>query len=148
MLYSVRNYVILLLQFTIPALFIVIAMLTEQMNSGDKDLPQLAISFNEYLQTVTTVERGSLASGSPMENIFTNYENIINGLPSIHSLHVTNADFQDEILEQYRISLSDTNLKFMVGVTFNSSAIKAWFNNQAYHTAPLAINTINNAILK
>lgn len=147
-LYSIRNYILLLLQFFIPALFIVITMLTEQANSGDKDLPELAISFNEYLQTVTTVARGSLASGSLIENVLTNYENIINGLPSVHSLHVTDQDFQNAILDQYQASLSDTNLKFMVGVTFNGSAIMAWFNNQAYHTAPLAINTINNAILK
>ncbi|KAG4070234.1 hypothetical protein HA402_003924 [Bradysia odoriphaga] len=147
-LYSIRNYILLLLQFVIPALFIVITMLTEQMNSGDKDLPELAISFGEYLQTVTTVAHGTLASGSLIENISTNYENIINGLPTVHTLHVTSDDFQDDILAQYQNSLSDTNLKFMVGVTFNGTAIEAWFNNQAYHTAPLAINTINNAILK
>lgn len=147
-LYSIRNRVLLLLQFFIPALFIVITMLTEQLGGGDKDLPELSISFNEYLETVTTVENGSISSGSIVGNFLTNYESIINGLPNVHSLTVTNRDFQDDILDQYEISLSNTNLKYMVGVTFSDSIITAWFNNQGYHTAPLAINTINNAILK
>ncbi len=123
-------------------------MLTEQFNSGDKDLPELSISFNEYLSTVTTAELRAITNGSQTEDIFSNYERIINGLSNVHSLTVTNGDFQAEILEQYRISLSNTNLKYMVGVTFDDAAIKVWFNNQAYHTSPLAINTINNAILK
>lgn len=123
-------------------------MLTESFNSGDKDLPELAISFNEYLETFTTMERGAMSSGSLMENVSTNYENIISGLSDAHRITIINSDFEDEILEQYQTSLSNTNLKYMVGVTFNDSVIKAWFNNQGYHTAPLAINTINNAILK
>lgn len=147
-LYSIRNIIILLLQFIIPAVFIIIAMLTEQLNSGDKDLPELSISFNEYLETITTVERGPITTGSLVETVFTNYEKLINELPSEHSLRITNNNFQDDILEQYSESVSNTNLKSMVGVTLNDSMITAWFNNQAYHTAPLSINTINNAILK
>lgn len=147
-LYSIRNYRLLLLQFIIPAFFIIITMLTGTSNFGDKDLPELAISFNEYLETVTTVARGSIESGTLLDNISTTYENIIDSLSNNHHLTVSNRDFEDEILDQYRISLSATNLKYMVGVTFNNSEIRAWFNNQGYHTAPLAINTVNNAILK
>lgn len=147
-LFTIRNYRLLILQFFIPAFFIIVTMLSVTDNFGDKDLPELAISFNEYLQTITTVERGSVQSGTLLDNVFTSYESIINGLSSAHSLTVTNRDFQDEILDQYRISLGNTNLKRMIGVTFNDSEIIAWFNNQAYHTAALAVNTINNAILK
>lgn len=147
-LYSIRNYRILLLQFIIPAFFIIVTMLTGTSNFGDKDLPELAISFNEYLETVTIVERGSIESGTLLDNICTSYENIINSLSDVHRVTVSNRDFEDEILDQYRTSLSNTNLKYMVGVTFNNSEIRAWFNNQGYHTAPLAVNTVNNAILK
>ena len=147
-LYTIRNYILLLIQIFIPVLIVVITMLTDGFGSGDKDLPELAISFNEYLATVTTVERGSMASGSVAEGIFTNYGNIINGLSGEHTLRVTNKNFQDEILDQYRTSLSYTNLNYMIGASFTDSEIRVWFNNQAYHTAPLAVNTINNAILK
>ena len=123
-------------------------MLIELFNTSGGDLPPLPISFNEYLATVTTVERGPMTSGSVVESISNNYENIINGLSSEHTLRVTTRNFQDEILDQYSVSMSETNLNFMVGVSFNDSAIIAHFNNQAFHTAPLTINTINNAILR
>lgn len=147
-LYLIRNYILLFLQFFIPILFLIITMLTEAATSGDKDLPELAISFNEYLETVTTVAKTSIVSGSLIESISTSYENIIEGLSNAHSLTVTTRDFQEEILDQYRTSLSNTNLKSMVGVSFSDSQVIAWFNNQGYHTAPLTINTINNAMLK
>lgn len=148
-LYSIRNYILLSIQFIIPALFVVITMLIEMFNNnGGGDLPELPISFNEYLSTVTTVERGSMTSGSVVEGISTSYESMINGFSSDHALRVTTRNFEDDILDQYRASLSDTNLNYMVGVSFSDSEIRAWFNNQGYHTAPLTINTINNAILR
>lgn len=125
----------------------IVTMITDGLApSGGKDLPELAISFNEYLSTVTTVERG--ASGSVVEGITRNFESIINDLSSDHSLRIASKPFQDEILDQYRTSLSETNLKYMVGITFSDAEIKAWFNNQAYHTAPLVVNTFHNAVLR
>lgn len=148
-LYSIRNYILLIIQFVIPALFVVITMLSESALTGNLDLPELAISFDEYIQTVTTAEKGSFGVGSTMGNIFESYENSFKNLPPEHQLRVTEKDFQQEILDQYRTSLSKTNLNYMVGVSFRAdNVITAWFNNQGYHTAPLTINLINNAILK
>lgn len=147
-LYSIRNYILLIIQFVIPALFIVITMLGESTLTGDKDLPQLSIAFDEYLSTVTTVQKGTFQEGSLVDNIFKSYQNGFSNLPEEHSLSVTDNDFQDEILNQYRASMSKTNLNYMVGATFSDGMIKAWFNNQGYHTAPLTVNLINNAILK
>ena len=147
-LYSTRNYILVIVQFVIPALFVVLTMMIEDFDLSAKELPALPISFDKYLATVTTVEKGSYKNGSTIENVFKSYERIINGLPSGHTLKVTTRDFQDEILDRYRNSISEVNLNHMIGASFNASQIKVWFNNQGYHTAPLAINTINNAILK
>lgn len=147
-LYSIRNYILLIFQFAIPALFVVITMLISNFNASGGDLPSLPIAFEEYLTTVTTIERGAMESGSFAESIFTSYENIISGLSNDHTARVTTRDFQVEILEQYERSMSETNLNFMVGVSISDEGIRAWFNNQGFHTAPLTINTINNAILR
>lgn len=146
--YSIRNYVLLIIQLVIPALFVIITMLADGLSDGDQNLPELAISFNEYLETVTTMERGLITSGSMVDRISASYENFINSQSDVHTLRITTRDFEDEILDQYRTSLSDTNLYHMIGVSFSEAEIKAWFNNQGYHTAALAVNTINNAILK
>lgn len=146
--YSIRNYILLIIQFVIPALFVVITMLIERFSNVGGDLPGLSIAFNEYPMTVTTVERGSMTSGSVVEGVFTSFESLVNDQSGEHSLRVTTRDFQEQILDQYRSSIFETNSNFMIGVTFSDSGIRAWFNNQAFHTAPLAVNSINNAILR
>ena len=147
-LYSIRNYILLFIQFFIPAFFIVTTMLTDSLFSGNKDLPELAISLVQYLTTVTTIEKGTLPSDSISEKIFTNYESYVKGLSNEHTLYIATKNFEDAILDKYGESLSRTNLNYMVGVTIDEFNITAWFNNQAYHTAPLAVNLINNAMLK
>jgi ATP-binding cassette, subfamily A (ABC1), member 3 len=147
-LYSIRNYILLIIQFAIPALFVVITMLLEDFTSGDKDLPALPIGFDQYISTVSTVSKGSMAAGSTVEKIFKGYEEIFRSRPGDHQLAVTDKDFQDAILDQYKEFKSKTNLEFMVGASLNDEGITAWFNNQGYHTAPLAINLLNNVILK
>lgn len=146
-LYSIRNYILLIIQFVIPSLFIIITMLSSSAFTGNQDLPSLAISIEAYLETVTTGQ-SSFAVGSNLESIFTSYGDQINALPSVHTFTSTNEFFEDHILDRYRDSVSDTNLNYMVGASFNDDNITAWFNNQGYHTAPLAINLINNAIWK
>ncbi|KAG5683919.1 hypothetical protein PVAND_013177 [Polypedilum vanderplanki] len=142
--YMIRNYMMLFIQFFIPALFIVITMLMEDLFDGDQDLPELQISFREYIRTITTYE----IAGN--QNIFASYKAFFDDLPDEHVLRTTeeNLNLEDTILKEYRLSLSNVNLNYMVGTTFNESSITAWFNNQAFHTAPLTINLINNAILK
>ncbi|CRK89801.1 CLUMA_CG003438, isoform A [Clunio marinus] len=147
-LYTLRNYILLIIQFLIPPFFIVITMLSADILAGNQDLPALAISFNEYLETVTTIETGDIQSGSIAEGILTKYKEAFEALPDVHELNLVDSDFENEILRQYEVSTSQTNLKFMVGATFTTDQITAWFNNQAYHTTALTINLINNALLR
>lgn len=147
-LYFIRNYIQLLFLFLIPALFIVISMLSGKVHRDDSELPPLPISLNEYVESVTIMAKRSNSNGSLMDNIIASYENVFAGLSDAHKLAITNRDFQDAILYQYNESISVSIWKYVVGVSFNATGIIAWFNNQGYHTAPLAINIVNNAILK
>lgn len=146
-LYSIRNWILLLIQFVIPAFFVVMTMITDSVSTGNRDLPELSIAFESYLQTVTVLEKGTFATGSISEDIYNNYMTIIDELPDEHSLNLTSMGFQDKILALYEESVSRTNLEYMVGATIGDK-ITAWFNNQGFHTAPLTINLINNAILR
>jgi ATP-binding cassette, subfamily A (ABC1), member 3 len=147
-LYSTRNYILLIIQLLIPGLFVVITMLLEDTFNGNKDLPELPIELAQYLETTTILANGVIESGSAVEKISASYKSLFEDSPADHRLSVVQEDFEDHILGQYRESVSRTNLEFMVGASFSDAGITAWFNNQAYHTAPLAINLVNNAILK
>jgi len=146
--YQIRNYISVIIQCLVPVIFIVLTMATAGIMSGNKDLPELAISFDTYLDTVTTVEQGSMAAGSSSNLAFQSYQRIIQDLSSKHSLLVTEADIVERILAEYRLSVSRVNLNFIVGAAFSDERITAFFNNQPYHSAPLAINMVNNALLK
>lgn len=111
-------------------------------------MPELRISFLEYLQTVTVYENKTAVAS--MQNIITSFRTLFNNLPSEHQLRLTadGLSMEDTILKEYRASVSNVNLNYMVGATFEDNTITAWFNNQAFHTVPLTVNLINNAILK
>lgn len=85
-----------------------------------------------------------------MQGIITSYRNFMEELPEEHKLRVIEdgLSMEETILNEYAISMSNVNLNFMVGTTFENNAIIAWFNNQAFHTVPLTVNLINNAILR
>lgn len=148
LIYSSRNYILLLIQLLVPVLFVFMTMAAENFLTGGIDLPELAISFDSYLRTVTVLEEGMIEPGSFEEKVFNSYQEVFRTLPTEHRLVNTKIDMEQTILDQYQISNAETNLFYMAGVTVNEKNITAWFNNQGYHTAPLAINLVNNAILK
>lgn len=152
-LYSIRNYILLAIQFVTPALFVVLTMLSTANFAGNRNLPFLPISFREYPETVTTLQATNLVSGSIEDGIRRSYEELWKNLPkrdpyTNHEIRIIDTDFEDEILRQYGISTSRVNFNFMIGASFTPSGIIAWFQNQAFHTAPLTINVMNNAILR
>jgi hypothetical protein len=119
------------------------------MLPGTNNLPELRISFLEYIQTVTVYEKN--VQGSAMDDIINSYVNFFTALPAEHSLIQTpnGMSMNNAILAEFNRSMANVNLNFMVGTTFNDdNSIIVWFNNQAYHTVPLTVNLINNAILK
>lgn len=148
LIYSSRNYILLLIQLLVPVLFVFMTMAAESFLTGGVDLPELAISFDSYLRTVTVLEQGVIGTDSFEEKVFNSYQETFRSLPAEHALVNTKMDMDQTILNQYEISNAETNLYYMAGLTVNENNITAWFNNQGYHTAPLAINLVNNAILK
>lgn len=164
--YTIRNYVMLLIMFFIPILFLVITMAFQgnfkaiievqfliliqnlDMLTGTDNLPELRISFEEYIRTVTVYE--TLTPDDTLNPIINSYRNFFTTLSAEHTLISTETgiSMEETILTKYRESMSNVNLNYMVGTTFATDAITVWFNNQAYHTVPLTVNLINNAILK
>jgi hypothetical protein len=148
--YTTRNYVLLIVQFVIPILFAVVTMLFQDLFDGTSDLPELPISFKEYIRTVTILEDTHVGNNEKFADAIKSYRHIFEELSSDHQLNGTMSGLgmEDTILEKARDSLSMVNLNYMVGTTFNETEVTAWFNNQPFHTIPLTINLINNAFFK
>jgi ATP-binding cassette, subfamily A (ABC1), member 3 len=140
--YSLRSYKLFIIQFIIPALFVIITMLIEHKFGGGKQLPALPITLDEYLSPVTVLEIGNVTN-SFVNEVLDGYKKFFQS--SSKSYLEKQTDFESYILNE---SISSVNLKNMVGATFKDDRITAWFNNQGFHTAPLSVNIINNAILQ
>lgn len=59
-------------------------------------------------------------------------------------------DIENHFLTLAGRKLVTVNSQYMAGLSFNSTTnhIVAWFNNQAFHTSPLSLNEIHNAMVK
>lgn len=64
------------------------------------------------------------------------------------SLTYIRKDFQDFILDLSANFLARVNQQYFAAATIDDNKIIAWFNNQQYHSAPLTLNILYNAILK
>lgn len=140
-----RRWLLLLIQLLIPTMFIIITVLSERSRARFSDLPRLPITFNDYRETVTVLEVDSADN-----SIGNQYKSLFADANPMRRLEVVDKKFEDYILEQYDTKLVVVNRAYVVGATIleNANSITAWFNNQPFHSAPLAVNTVHNAVLK
>lgn len=150
MMNSWRNWVLLLIQITIPVTFITITIVIVRTWGGSRDLPKLALNLNTYEPTLTTVEFDPTAFASSIESkIFENYR----GQFSVNQRHrfeleVIRSNMTEHYLSKSMQFLSRVNNRYLFGVTIESPTITVWFNNQPYHSSPVSLSLLHNAILK
>lgn len=69
--------------------------------------------------------------------------------PTKARLDLIDSDIQDYFLKMAETYLVRLNSQYLVAASRSqNNQIIAWFNNQAYHTAPLSINMVHNAVLR
>lgn len=87
-----------------------------------------------------------------LHRIMAGYKNGFNAMADSAQLVITKQkDMETYFLELAGTNLAKSNRKNLAGVTFNkfgNGTIIAWFNGQPFHAAPLALNLVNNAIVK
>ena len=142
MITTKRNWVQLLIQNIIPIWLISITIISSRSNPIAEDLPLLDISLNNYDKSTTVLGINS----TTFEGIGNSYKKLFTR-PS-QELKVIETSVEDYILKIGEEDIGKMNNEYLFGVTFYKDRITGWFNGQGYHTAPLTINLIYNAILK
>lgn len=140
-----RRWPLLIIQLLIPAMFIIITVLSERSRARFADLPRLKINFDSYRETVTVLQVDAAAN-----EIGQQYKAMWADGNPMRRLTVTESKMEDYILGQYDSQLVVVNRAYLVGATIvgNADSITAWFNNQPFHAAPLAVNMVHNAVLR
>lgn len=59
----------------------------------------------------------------------------------------TTRRMSDLILDRYKDNFQETKLQYLIGFTQSSISSTIWYNHEAFHVLPLALNTFNRALL-
>ncbi|KAL9700793.1 hypothetical protein quinque_004234 [Culex quinquefasciatus] len=143
LLITIRSLITLSMQILIPVVFVIMTYIIILNSNANRDLPPLEIKLDSYSQSVTVLEDRS----ADMPVVQT-YKNLVTASGPNHQLLTTDEDMIDFILQKSTESIATVNTHYWVAASINETSSTAWFNNKAYHSAPLALNLLFNAFLK
>lgn len=143
---SLRNWLLLIITMTIPIIFVTVAIVISRSWGGNRDLPKLALTLNTYNPTVTTIEYDSKSPNESMEaKIFKNYRKQFEG--DGFSVDEISKDMVGHYLRKSNEFLARVNNRYLFGVTIGKPNITVWYSNQPYHTSPISLSLLHNAVL-
>lgn len=124
-------------------------ILIVQTWAGGRDLPPYHISFSSYKTAVTVlqVDYDEFTSNSSInKKIADEYVNLFKTSES-YILKTTTENIDSYLLKLSRLILPEINQKYLIGATITEDNITIRYNNQPFHTSPLSLNVLYNAIL-
>ncbi|KXJ71644.1 hypothetical protein RP20_CCG020100 [Aedes albopictus] len=142
-LVTFRSLITLSMQILIPIVFVLMTYIIILNSSANQDLPALDIKLESYTHSITVLEDHQSDT-----SVRQSYSALFDNLNPNHQLIVTQEDMNDFILRKSIESIATVNTRYWVGATLNSTTPTAWFNNKAFHSAPLSINLLFNAFLQ
>ncbi|RZC38259.1 ABC tran, AAA 21 and/or SbcCD C domain containing protein, partial [Asbolus verrucosus] len=139
-----RTWILQFIQILIPVSFLMIAIIVSRNMNKHKygNLPKLLLVLDSYKNPITLVEDDGI---NPFSKFY--FESLkdydVSKVPSINTTML-------EITKNFR---ARSRKRYIVGASFmqegrNITTIKAWFNNDPYHAAPLALALVLDAIYK
>lgn len=111
-----------------------------------KSIKILLLQSNKFLKILNLKNYNS--PSKPFFRYATEYQNQIqtNGL---HEFEKINENLEGYILRLAKAMLVRVNSRYLAGATIRDSMrITAFFNNQPFHTAPLSLSLVHNAVIR
>ncbi|KAL1392905.1 hypothetical protein pipiens_012130 [Culex pipiens pipiens] len=141
----IRAWKISTLQTTLSMFYIIMIIVIVRSFPNNVILPPLEISFDSYGKTVTVLETTDANA-----TISKSYADLFADFAKSNQLVTIDTSFPEYILSKSTENIKAVDNTYMVGATLDEAEqnFTAWFNNKAYHTAPLSLNLIYNAILR
>ncbi|XP_050098673.1 phospholipid-transporting ATPase ABCA3-like [Anopheles aquasalis] len=141
-----RSWIAMLVQIFIPIFFVIMTVVIVRSFPDSLSLPPLTISFDSYETTVTVLE--GTATDPASTSLIQAYQQLFQDTGSSRTLRTISEPMVNYLLQRYDENLPQVNNQFMVAASITPTNHTIWFNAQAYHTAPLAVNTFYNAMLR
>uniref|UniRef100_A0A336L4T4 CSON004232 protein n=1 Tax=Culicoides sonorensis TaxID=179676 RepID=A0A336L4T4_CULSO len=148
-LYDLRNPIPILIQNIMPIITVILSITDYRKWNQKPDPNSLNVTLGSYGHTVTLIQEDPVFDKRSFERQITHeYVKLALNETAKQEVAVIGTDFQKYLLDLMNSSLPEVNSYYMVASSVTKENVTAWFNNQAFHTAPLSVNLIYNAILK
>lgn len=136
---TARSWMLLLIQILIPALFLIITIVVERSVDRNRDLPELELTLDSYDRPITVLsESGTYQPG---------YVEILEEENRLYE-DIESKNMSDYIIQKTIDETSLVRQRYILGTTFEGDSIKAWFNNEPYHSPPLALAMAVNSVVR
>lgn len=136
---TARSWILLLIQIFIPVLFLIITIVAERSVERNKDLPELELSLDSYDRPVTI-----LSGDGPYK---TGYLDILNNNSHLYE-DIGNGNMTGYIVQKTLEATSTVRQRYILATTFDDDSIMALFNNQPYHSPPLALSMAVDSVVR
>ncbi|XP_053679934.1 phospholipid-transporting ATPase ABCA3-like [Anopheles nili] len=137
-----RSWVQMLVQALIPIYFVIVTVIIVRTFPGQTDLPPIPINVYNYTATSTVLQA---SAASPFID---GYRTMFQSFPNNHRLEVIDKDIVEHILELSNDNIGLVNREYMTAASITNTNHTVWWNPTGFHTAPLALNFMYNAIIK
>ncbi|XP_063839916.1 phospholipid-transporting ATPase ABCA3-like isoform X2 [Scylla paramamosain] len=149
-LYTFRNKFLTFAQNVIPVAFLILALVVVQTLPGVNDAPpEVHFSLNNFDGTVTTLQ--VMDPNNQTKELLGGLTGVFKGRNVLESVP-PDANHTTEILEEAARDLPSFNQHNMVSLSINGgqdrASILAFFNNQPFHTPPLALALADIAVVR
>uniref|UniRef100_A0A182QNS7 ABC transporter domain-containing protein n=1 Tax=Anopheles farauti TaxID=69004 RepID=A0A182QNS7_9DIPT len=144
-----RAWKISALQVVLPMVFVLLVIAIVRFFPNNVVLPPLDITLASYART-NTILSTNVRNASIVGAYEATIEEVAAAGGGQHTLLVTERNFTEYVLEKSLANIRAVDNTYMVGASLDvyGRNYTAWFNNKAYHTAPLALSVLYNALLR
>ncbi|KAI4457978.1 atp-binding cassette transporter subfamily a abca [Holotrichia oblita] len=137
-----RNWILVLIQNIIPIAFIIITMIVSRMMNIGIELPSISASLDPFTDPITAITRDSETNP-----YYLKYLNIL-GRENREIRNFSKESMTDSMLTQTAQYTARVRMRYIIGASFFGNNIISWFNNEPYHSPPIALQYSMNAILQ
>ncbi|KAF5277492.1 hypothetical protein FQR65_LT03829 [Abscondita terminalis] len=134
-----RTWPLYLVQNLIAVLFMSLALIIIHATKFYGDLPALPLNLGAYKDSVTVLTGNNTYSNRYFHYIRKNNHEI---------MYIPDGNMSDILYNEAVHNYVRVRQRYICGAEFSKESMVAWFNNEAYHSAPLCMQIVLNAVLK
>nr|XP_022911287.1 ATP-binding cassette sub-family A member 3-like [Onthophagus taurus]XP_022911294.1 ATP-binding cassette sub-family A member 3-like [Onthophagus taurus] len=137
-----RSWVLLVIQNLIPVAFLIIAILVARVMTNDTEPARLDLSLDPFHNPITPV------ATEDVNNVYyKRYKRILEN-DDREVLDWRTENFITNLLKLGETIITTIRMRYIIGAIFYKDRFVAMFNNEPYHSPPLALQHVMNAVLQ